>query len=262
MIARCLYLLLGLLLIPLITNAAPPLRTVEGTVITVADGDTLTIEDSNGEEIKVHLYGIDAPEIAKRDKRTGQESRPGQPYGDEARQILRKKLQRKQVTVDIMDSGRNGRVSAVVWSRDRNINAELVREGAAWADRQNLDRFEATLYLSAEEQAQKERTGLWQFDNPQPPWEFRKLHADKPMQSRHPERSHKPAKMITCRDARCGFFNQTVPADHQHSFRCADARCGSFNQYVSSGHKHSYRCNDARCKEFNQFVPAGHQHSR
>jgi hypothetical protein len=40
---------------------------------------------------------------------------------------------------------------------------------------QDLDRPHASQYIQAEEQARKERKGLWQQNNPQPPWEFRKL---------------------------------------------------------------------------------------
>ena len=42
--------------------------------------------------VKVRLYGIDAPETEKSNKKTGHVSKAGQPYGEEAYQTLYKKL--------------------------------------------------------------------------------------------------------------------------------------------------------------------------
>jgi len=50
----------------------------------------------------------------------------------------------------------------------------MVAEGYAWAYRQYLDRPHASEYISLEEQARAKRLGLWQQNNPQPPWEFRR----------------------------------------------------------------------------------------
>jgi micrococcal nuclease len=63
----------------------------------------------------------------------------------------------------------------VVRVGERNVNREMVADGWAWAYRQYLDRPHASEYIDAEEQARKEKKGLWQQTNPQPPWEFRKL---------------------------------------------------------------------------------------
>lgn len=41
--------------------------------------------------------------------------------------------------------------------------------------RQYLDRAHASEYITAEEQARKAGKGLWKQNNPQPPWEFRRL---------------------------------------------------------------------------------------
>jgi hypothetical protein len=72
-------------------------------------------------------------------------------------------------------SDRYGRTVCIVWLGKRNINLEMIVDGWAWAYIQYLDRPHASEYIQAEEQARAKRLGLWQQDNTQPPWEFRKL---------------------------------------------------------------------------------------
>ena len=134
----------------------------------------LIYKHNMGTKVKVRLYGIDAPETEKSNKKTGHISKPGQPYGEEAFRALQKKLQRQHVRLDVMDIDRYGRTVSIVWLGDRNINLEMVTEGHAWAYKQYLDRPHASEYIDAEEQARAKRLGLWQQNNPQPPWEFRK----------------------------------------------------------------------------------------
>lgn len=154
--------------------AKDPVRTIEGIVTKVSDGDTLQVTDPSGTKVKVRFYGVDAPETQKSNKKTGRISRPGQPYGEEAFQALYHKVERQRVRLDIIDIDRYKRTVAIVWLRNRNINREMVAEGWAWAYRQYLDRPHASEYIEAEDQARRDRRGLWQQSNPQPPWEFRK----------------------------------------------------------------------------------------
>ena len=154
--------------------AKEPMRIIEGTVTKVSDGDTIQVTDKLGTKIKVRFYGMDAPETEKGNKRTGKVSKPGQPYGEEAFQTLRQKVDRQRVRLDVMDLDRYGRTVSIVWLSNRNINQEMVAEGWAWAYRQYLDRAHVSEYITAEEQARKAGKGLWRQNNPQPPWEFRK----------------------------------------------------------------------------------------
>lgn len=57
-----------------------------------------------------------------------------------------------------------------------DINYEMVRRGYAWAYREYLKEPYASEYLRAEKEDRVKRLGLWQQPNPQPPWEFRKIH--------------------------------------------------------------------------------------
>jgi endonuclease YncB( thermonuclease family) len=46
--------------------------------------------------------------------------------------------------------------------------------GSVWSNRQYLDTPYASEFIGLEEQARDKKLGLWQQNNPQPPWEFRK----------------------------------------------------------------------------------------
>lgn len=162
-------LLLSLLLaVTYPAEARQPIRVIEGTVTKVSDGDTIQVTDQHGTKVKVRLYGIDAPETAKG-------SKPGQPYGDESFQALRKKVDRQRVRLDVMDIDKYKRLVAIAWLSNRNINREMIADGHAWAYRKYLDRAHASEWVSEEGQARKAGKGLWrQGGNVQPPWEFRK----------------------------------------------------------------------------------------
>lgn len=155
--------------------AEDPIRVLEGIVSKVSDGDTVQVQDALGTRVKVRLYGIDAPETEKRNRKTGRVSNQGQPFGVEAFQALKGKIGGQRVTVEVRDIDRYRRAVSVVRLAKRDINQEMVREGFAWAYRQYLERPYASEYLQAEEEARRERRGLWRQGNPQPPWEFRKL---------------------------------------------------------------------------------------
>jgi len=63
----------------------------------------------------------------------------------------------------------------IVYLNGKNINQEMVAEGWAWAYRQYLDRPHASEFIKLEEQARAKKLGLWQQNNLEPPWEFRKM---------------------------------------------------------------------------------------
>jgi micrococcal nuclease len=144
-----------------------PTRAVTGTVTRVADGDTLTLVTAEGTKIRVRLYGIDAPEVRRGRQR-------GQPHGGAAKLALEEKVIRRQVRVEVLDKDRYRRSVGVVYSNGRDINAEMVREGHAWAFREYLERPYASEYIRAEEEARRARRGLWAENNPKPPREFRR----------------------------------------------------------------------------------------
>jgi endonuclease YncB( thermonuclease family) len=98
---------------------------LEGNVVGITDGDTLTILVDRTQH-KIRLAQIDTPERS-------------QPWGTRARQALSEKVFRKDVTVRVSDTDRYGRLIGEIWLGDRDINRELIREGYAWAYQSTKD---------------------------------------------------------------------------------------------------------------------------
>ena len=138
-----------------------------GMVKKVYDGDTILVATIGKGNLKVRLYGIDAPETSKPDQ-------AGQPYGSQSRRILQYKVMGKEVRLEVREIDQYKRSVAVVRIGDRDINAEMVAEGMTWAYRYYLEGDYASEYVRLEEQARKQRLGLWKQTNPQPPWDFRR----------------------------------------------------------------------------------------
>ncbi|AAS96482.1 thermonuclease family protein [Nitratidesulfovibrio vulgaris] len=94
----------------------------EGKVVGVADGDTVTVLSKNNDQIRIRLYGIDAPESA-------------QAFGAKAKQSLANMVFGKVVRVEEKDRDRYGRVVARLYVGSLDVNAEQIRQGMAWVYR-------------------------------------------------------------------------------------------------------------------------------
>lgn len=124
----------------------------------VADGDTLTVLDAEKRQHKVRLHGIDAPE-------------KGQPFGAKAKEALAGIVFKKDVTVEVKDTDRYGRVVGKVKQGGVDVNLKMVKDGFAWQYRR-YDKSRAL--LDAEEEARNAKRGLWAGADLVPPWEFRR----------------------------------------------------------------------------------------
>jgi endonuclease YncB( thermonuclease family) len=155
----------AVLLFVLACSALPAAAEVlNGEVVALADGDTVTVLDGARRQHRVRLAGIDAPEKS-------------QPFGAASRQSLAALVFRRQVVVEWHKRDRYGRIVGKVLFGPQDVCLEQVRRGMAWhykrfageqlpADRQN--------YGAAEEEARRLRRGLWLAPNPTPPWDFRR----------------------------------------------------------------------------------------
>ena len=148
-------LLLPLLLLFTLSAQA---ETLEGKVVKIADGDTLTLLTSSNEQVKVRLAGIDTPERK-------------QPFGNKAKQALANLAFQKQALVEVETKDRYGRTVGAVFVDGQNVNAELVKQGMAWVYRKYTK--DKVLY-KLESKAKKEKLGLWLDKKPIPPWEWRR----------------------------------------------------------------------------------------
>lgn len=137
---------------------------IEGRVVGVSDGDTITILDAGNRQHRIRLKGIDAPER-------------GQAFGTASRRALAVPVSGRLVRVRIDSTDRFGRLLGVVFLGGRDVNLEMVRSGMAWHDKrfqrdQSLQ--ERRTYAAAEDEARASRRGLWRDAQPVPPWEFRR----------------------------------------------------------------------------------------
>ncbi|MVF24263.1 thermonuclease family protein [Methylocaldum sp. BRCS4] len=132
-------------------------QQIQGKVVGISDGDTITILDSSRTQHRVRLHQIDAPE-----KR--------QDFGEASKQSLSDLVFDKQVTVEVVDRDRYRREVGTVWVEGMDANLEQIKRGLAWAYRRYA---RDPAYRAAEERARSARRGLWSQPNPIPPWEFR-----------------------------------------------------------------------------------------
>jgi endonuclease YncB( thermonuclease family) len=153
-------LLLCLLATP--TLAAPP-ATLTGKVVSVHDGDTLTVLDAGNTQHKIRLHGIDAPETK-------------QAFGNVARKALADLVFGNEVDVEVIEKDRYDREVGKVHVGGRYVNSEMVRQGLAWRYEQYDKKNE---FGGLEDDARKHRRGLWADAHPVAPWEWRKSERDR-----------------------------------------------------------------------------------
>lgn len=137
---------------------------IEGAVVGVSDGDTITVLDDARVQYKVRLAGIDAPE-------------KGQAFWARSKESLSACAfrHRAQVAGEKMD--RYGRFVGKVVVGGVDCNLRQVEVGLAWHYKQyqrEQSPADRLTYAQAEERAREARAGLWQDLAPQAPWEHRR----------------------------------------------------------------------------------------
>jgi endonuclease YncB( thermonuclease family) len=134
--------------------------TIIGKVVSVADGDTITILNGS-HRTKIRLYGIDTPEKA-------------QAFGKQAKKFTASLTSGKQVSVKVYDTDRYGRSVGVVFVSGTNVNQEIIRNGYAWQYRKYCKASFCSDWSRLEQNARRDRRGLWADNSPQAPWKWRK----------------------------------------------------------------------------------------
>ena len=154
---RAAFILLAIAALTAAASSTDATESISGTVVHVADGDTLTVLVSN-REVKVRLWGIDAPE-----KR--------QAFGAQAKLALLTLTGGKQVVVEVLGTDRYQRTLGWLLVAGAAVNRQLVQQGMAWWYRQYAPA--ARDLEAAELEARAAKRGLWADPAAEPPWLFR-----------------------------------------------------------------------------------------
>jgi len=154
--------LLAALLLSLALPAAA--ATIEGRVVGVTDGDTITVLDHQNVQHRIRVASIDAPERK-------------QPYSSRSKEHLSKWIYNRTVVVESTKRDRYKRIIGQVFLDGHDIGLEQVRAGMAWwyrAYSKEQEPEDQELYEKAELAAKERNLGLWRDPNPIPPWEWRR----------------------------------------------------------------------------------------
>ena len=129
-----------------------------GVVVGITDGDTVDVRLQSG-MVRVRLHAVDAPEH-------------DQPTGKAARRELSRLVYRKSVEVEPIEQDHYDRVVARLWRGEMDVNAELLKLGAAWVYRRYA---REPAYCAHEKTARNLGRGLWRLPPGQrvAPWEWR-----------------------------------------------------------------------------------------
>ena len=149
---------LSALCLTLLLAASAVHADVRGRVVSVHDGDTLTVLIDQ-RQVRVRLADIDAPELR-------------QPFGTRSRQSLSDLCFGRSAALDVRGRDRYKRTLAHVTCAGTDANAEQVRRGYAWT----FVRYArpGSPLLALENEARTAHRGLWQDSAPVPPWDWRR----------------------------------------------------------------------------------------
>jgi endonuclease YncB( thermonuclease family) len=145
------------------SQQTPPSVSFNGRVVSITDGDTITVLDTANRQYKIRLQGIDAPE-------------EGQAFGNKSRERLSDDIFGKDVVIEWSKRDRYRRIVGKVRLNGTDVCLDQVKAGMAWhykyyQGEQSLE--DRKLYADAQDEAHRTARGLWADANPTPPWEFR-----------------------------------------------------------------------------------------
>lgn len=169
-IKRLLRWVLWLALLQAAAQATP--TPIQGRVVKVIDGDTVSLLDAQQTRHTIRLAGIDAPEAAM-------------PYGHRAKLFLAALVLGKDVDALTYKQDRYRRTVATLMLGPQDVNLALIQAGLAWHYKRYANEqpvAEARAYAQAEELARMQHLALWQDSDPVAPWDWR---AGRRVQSRH-----------------------------------------------------------------------------
>lgn len=129
-------------------------------VVKIVDGDKFIGLTNDKREVRFRLQGIDAPE-------------KGQPFSGKSKEKLAELIAGKFVGIKAQQKpDRYGRLMVLAYTpKGKDVSAEMLKSGLAWHSRKYDN---SAIYSQLENEARKNRSGLWTEANPIAPWNFRK----------------------------------------------------------------------------------------
>lgn len=144
---------------------------VSGRIVYVDDGDTAVMLLHDNSKLKIRLASIDAPEVSHTSHEV---DRIGQPYSNNSKEFLRSLIHGRVVRADCPEKDRYGRSVCTLTVGGTNVNAEMVRNGWAWANTANHGAYlRDRSFVELQREARIAQRGLWQGRNPVEPWSWR-----------------------------------------------------------------------------------------
>jgi len=139
-----------------------PTHAVDATVLSIGDGDTITVTQGN-QKTKVRLACIDAPETSQA------------PYGMDARRALQALLPLgSEVSLKIKATDRYGRSVSEVTKVGINVNQSLIASGNAFVYWQYINGCDRQTYSRLESEARLKGLGVWSISGGlERPWDYR-----------------------------------------------------------------------------------------
>ena len=209
-------------LIPYISFSA----TITGKVVSVADGDSITILTQQHEQIKVRLSAVDCPEKS-------------QAYGQQAKQFTSSLVFGRQVTIEPETIDKYGRTVAMVSVDGLNLNKEIVANGKGWVYRKYCKGGFCDDWLDLEKKARDAKIGLWADKNSIiPPWEWR-----------HGQKDNGTSGVKSSVASGTGIYHGNQRSHVFHGSSCRDYNCKnciiefkSVNEAVSAGYHAHKEC--------------------
>jgi len=133
-------------------------KQIHGKIVGITDGDTVKLLTVDKILIKVRVANIDCPEQK-------------QPYSARAKQFTSNQIFEKQVKLEYLKKDRYGRyICNIIYDDSLNLSKQLLKNGMAW----HYVKYSNDESLQVlEDEAKKNKVGLWQDPNAIPPWEWR-----------------------------------------------------------------------------------------
>ena len=129
-------------------------------VIGIKDGDTVVVLLGDNIQKTIRLAEVDCPET-------------GQPFGKNAKQFTSSQIFGKNIEFIETDTDRYGRtIAKVYYNNGKYLSAEIIKNGFGWW----YYRYSTNKGLNVlENEASRDKIGLWSDPNAIPPWEWRNL---------------------------------------------------------------------------------------